>query len=306
MSSISTTNTLTSQKTIQQIIDESSANSTASERKTGELGKNDFLNLLVTQLQYQDPLNPTDNTQFISQMAQFSSLEEMQNLNESFSSNRAYSLIGKNVTATVEDTDGSSKEVTGDVTSVKVRSGVVYVVVDDQDIKVEDVTDVSEGSAAHQSNMSGYTALIGCDVTGLAYDATNGSMIKVAGQVNAIQKGIYEDYAILDGVDAQVSGIYNSTSTSASFVQDKLEQAKNSGEAIDIIITDSSTGKTVPVSAKIRSYKVAADGTITAVLDQMSVPVEGITKVTKAAASTTDTSGTDSATDTEAATTTTE
>ena len=76
-----------------------------------QLGKDDFLHLLTMQLQYQDPLNPMDNTQFVSQMAQFSSLEQLQNMNKSlgdktggedqlqaaFLKSQAASLVGKKV-----------------------------------------------------------------------------------------------------------------------------------------------------------------------------------------------------------------
>ena len=50
------------------------------------LGKEDFLNLLVTQLRYQDPLEPMKNSEFIAQTAQFSALEQMQELNKSMES----------------------------------------------------------------------------------------------------------------------------------------------------------------------------------------------------------------------------
>jgi len=57
-------------------------NSTRSEPKK-ELNKDDFLNLMVTQLKNQDPLNPLDNNEFISQTTQFSSLEQLINIGES-------------------------------------------------------------------------------------------------------------------------------------------------------------------------------------------------------------------------------
>src|SRR3954449_4855792 len=69
------------------------------------LGKDDFLKLMVTQLQNQDPLNPTDDKDFMGQMAQFSSLEQTANMAQTLASmntssqvSQGVSLIGHDVT----------------------------------------------------------------------------------------------------------------------------------------------------------------------------------------------------------------
>lgn len=84
-----------------------------------ELGKDDFLTLLIAQLSHQDPTAPMEDTQFISQMAQFSSLEQMTNMSAGFSklasligNSEAASAIGKNVEI---EADGQS--VSGVVTA---------------------------------------------------------------------------------------------------------------------------------------------------------------------------------------------
>ena len=73
------------------------------------LGKDDFLNLLVAQLQHQDPLNPASSTEFTAQLAQFSSLEQLSNINDNLknmvqfqttmTNSQAVSYIGKQITA---------------------------------------------------------------------------------------------------------------------------------------------------------------------------------------------------------------
>jgi flagellar basal-body rod modification protein FlgD len=105
----------------------------ASDSITGQLGPDAFLKLLTTQLQNQDPLQPMDDTQSVSQLAQFSALQASTNLSDAFSkfqSNfavlQAASLIGKNVTVTSADAAGNTSSATGTVSSIQVTNGTPY------------------------------------------------------------------------------------------------------------------------------------------------------------------------------------
>ncbi|MFJ7830089.1 flagellar hook assembly protein FlgD [Peribacillus sp. NPDC097264] len=114
-------------------------------RKTGDnLGKDDFLKLLLTQLQNQDPSSPMDNSEFIAQMATFSSLEQMMNIgtkmDELLASNQQNSLmnynsfVGKEVTwhkLDEGDENLAIEEGTGIVDSIQFKGDKVYFLLED-------------------------------------------------------------------------------------------------------------------------------------------------------------------------------
>lgn len=274
---------VSNQKTIQQIIDETAASNT-SKRNTGQLGKDEFLSLLVTQLQYQDPLNPQEDKEFIAQMAQFSALEQMQNLNSSYSATQAFSLIGKNITANLKDgSSGSVRLVQGEVTSVRMQGSKAFVVVNNQDIPVEDVTEVNNGYySLNTSNLSEFTGLIGYDCSGYVYDPNTAEIVKVNGVVKEISKGAYENYAVMDGVTVNVAAI-NSSYESIDRNYRKTYLENNIGHEVSLIISDAS-GNEVPVTAILKDFNVSASGSITAVLDDLYVPVDGIMNIRPAKA----------------------
>jgi len=114
----------------------------------GTMGKDSFLMLLSTQLRNQDPLNPASDSEFASQLAQFSSLEQMQNMNDTLaamSSYQAYSLVGKYVVATAT-VDGVSTDIPGVVDSVFTRSGQTLAQIGDYVVPISAITDVFDNA----------------------------------------------------------------------------------------------------------------------------------------------------------------
>ncbi len=123
-----------------------SATSAPSTARARALGKDDFLRMLVTELKHQDPLNPVEDKEFMAQMAQFSTLEQMTNMTHaleglSFATQVSHgvSLIGR--TIRYEDADGAMSE--GVAASVIVGDGAVKLKVGDREIDPAAVRSVS-------------------------------------------------------------------------------------------------------------------------------------------------------------------
>jgi flagellar basal-body rod modification protein FlgD len=117
------------------------------------LGKDAFMKLLVNQIKNQDPLSPSDNTAYLSQLAQFSSLEQMQSLNDNIvglavlQQNNALmsqltqssALIGQRVSY-LDPTSGET--MTGTVSSVKIQDNLAVLSIGGEDIPLANVSEV--------------------------------------------------------------------------------------------------------------------------------------------------------------------
>ena len=96
---------------------------------SNELGKDSFLQILTAQMANQDPLSPTSDTEFIAQMAQFSALEQMQNMNSAMQSQMTYSYLNKDIMAKYAvDGDGNlyRQDVYGQVVAIVKHGGKDY------------------------------------------------------------------------------------------------------------------------------------------------------------------------------------
>lgn len=129
------------------IIDTTNVNSmqsVASQTKnTGNnLDKDAFLQLLVTEMKYQDPLNPSTNTEYMSQLAQFSQLEAMNNLSDSYANSSAFGLVGKYVIMNVTDANGNITQKSGLVDYVTIKNGDAMVNIGGEYYSYEDLDSV--------------------------------------------------------------------------------------------------------------------------------------------------------------------
>jgi len=120
---------------------------------SSQLGKDSFMNLLVTQLKSQDPMAPTQSDEMLAQLAQFSSLEQMSNLNDNIvglavlqQSNAlmsqltsSSSLIGQNVKFS---DPASGDDVWGTVDSVKITDGLAVLSIGGEDVPLTNVLEV--------------------------------------------------------------------------------------------------------------------------------------------------------------------
>ena len=191
------------------------------------LGKDDFLKLLITQMQNQDPLSPMDNSQFLSQMAQFSSLEQMQNLNASFdqsmlisqslNNSSAAGFIGRHVRAAG---DGVALGATGSVELgyflPSDAATVSVTVLDDQGREVRTLTADETTAGSHNiawdgTDVDGSRVAAGSYTFKVSAKGADGVAIKGTSVVTGLVDGVtYQNgsaYLLVDGRQVSLSEV---------------------------------------------------------------------------------------------------
>lgn len=122
------------------------------ERDPSALGKDQFLQLLITQLRHQDPISPVEDKEFVAQLAQFSSLEQMQNLNTNMSemmlAQQKLTALGQATQMIGQDVELFTKEgesLFGKVSGVQFKGGWPQIMVDGKLYDFGEIVAIREG-----------------------------------------------------------------------------------------------------------------------------------------------------------------
>ncbi|SLJ97730.1 MULTISPECIES: flagellar hook capping FlgD N-terminal domain-containing protein [unclassified Paenibacillus] len=134
----------------------SAANKATTSAATTELGKDQFLKILITQLQNQDPMQPMEDKEFIAQMAQFSSVEQLVNISSQLktlnqSLGTVSGMIGREISWLSSNKEDNGTLRKGIVDSIIVRDGVQYAKVGKDEIKLDEIIQVTNPTQAEEN-----------------------------------------------------------------------------------------------------------------------------------------------------------
>ncbi len=219
-------------------------------KNNSDLDKEAFLKLLVTQLQYQDPLDPMDNTEFVSQMAQFTALEQMQNLNTTMTNSQAYSMIGRSVYAQIyNEATNKYEEVAGTVDSITIKKSGAYLNIGDKEVAYSDVqqvysTDINT-NIDRNLVVSQALSLVGKSIQAITFDDNLNPKDFVEGKVDYVK--------FIDNIPVLSVGgkdVYTSEVVSVS------DSMLLKGQELSAVVFDSKEKKDIEVSGPVTGVSI--------------------------------------------------
>lgn len=183
---------------------ETSETGSTTTKKTGNasaLDKDAFLQLLVAEMKYQDPLEPTSNTEYIAQFTTFSELEQIQNMSSSMELQRASGMVGQYVLINHEsETTGEIKQVMGKVDYVFYENNKAYLHVNDGDYSLDELDTIIDptyyvANGLATDFINSYSKLPSVANLTLGYEEVINNLRAVYNDMNDYQKGfISQDY----------------------------------------------------------------------------------------------------------------
>lgn len=223
-------------------------------KSQSELDKDAFIQLLVTQMKYQDPLEPMDNSQMLAQLAQFTALEQMMNVAQVNQKQLASNLIGKYVEYSYKDpATGQTNYYIGKVDYVNLNGESPVLGIGDKEVSIDDIYNVVDGSNI-QANTSAF------DVIGKTVQATMEEKGPDGNMQSVIIEGEVQKVTLKDGTPYVVIG------TGSQVLEIPYSDVKN------IVENTSVTGREVTAEIKNEDGKTE---TITGIAEYIKVTSEG-------------------------------
>ena len=145
-----------------QMVENANATSAKKEKAGNQLDKDDFLNLLVAEMQYQDPLEPSTNTDYVAQLATFSQVEASENMVTAMEGSEANALVGKEVIMQVtSSTTGDTNYISGAVDYVQREGSNVYLSINGALYNIDDLYSVMDSDyMSAYNNASDFSSMM--------------------------------------------------------------------------------------------------------------------------------------------------
>ena len=228
-----------------KVLETASESSVKKTTTSNGMDKDAFLQLLVAQMKYQDPLEPTSNTEYISQYATFSQVEQIQNMAATMELSRASSMVGKLVEVQSIDANGETKSIQGKVEYVSYENNKAFVSIDGSLYSAEDVVAVVDET--YQT----------------AFDLAT-SFVSTMNKLPALANLTAADKEVIDALQ---NGFNNMTEYQQSFIANKyIEMLQQYVERMAVLTADSEeegettedAGETAATEEAIATEEVAA------------------------------------------------
>ena len=248
------------------------SNKTEKKSTSDELGKDAFMQLLVTQMKYQDPLNPMDNSEMLAQLAQFTALEQMMNVSQASQKQLASNMVGKYVEYSYKDTKtGVTSYNVGKVDYVNINGETPKLGIGDIEVPIEDVYTVVD-SANIQATTSAF------DVIGQTVQATLSETNAAGTKETVIIEGEVQSVTMKNGTAYVVIGTSGKkVEIPYSDVQNIVENTSVTGREVTGTIKDNE-GKEQTITGTAEYIKITKEGTYVYV-DGQAVDFNNITSV---------------------------